>query len=255
MKQFTSKEKIAILDNILSEVNHNYPYPSTSNDFICCEVVRRYFSKMKYEGPYCLFSNNSEYFDFDINSLREFRNLKNKKSEFVLLLAFDENKYGIVDYFLFKGKNSLITCDDYFASKAINKIIEWHKKAYKIINIHNHPLSIAALPSYEDIAAFKDFNNNSKWIECEQKYEIKLPKDFCFFDFGIVTKHDYFSYKQNVNKINDIKKILMIYKNELDIKSSFSDSELFIWNPTNEFGVTAKGIFDGLKIYYKNRLI
>lgn len=79
MDLITKRERIAILDSILSDVNHNYPPASTSNNFTCCEVTRRYFCKMKYEGPYCLFLNDTRYFDYDLNSLKKFQNLKKKK--------------------------------------------------------------------------------------------------------------------------------------------------------------------------------
>jgi len=173
----------------------------------------------------------------------------------VLLVAFKSDVFGIADYFLFKGKSSSISCDDYFVSGAIGKIIDWYIKGYKVISIHNHPFSIAALTSHQDIAVFEDFSNKSKWIKYEQKYGIILPNDFCFFDFGIVTKHDYFSYNKNVNNIDDIKKLLKVYHNELNIKPSFLDEDLFMWDPANEFGVSAKLIFDGLNIYFKNRMI
>ena len=136
--------------------------------------------------------------------------IRNQSVEYAIVLAIKEQV--IQDSILVRGESGCIYAESYFVknengTSAIEFINKWKSQGASICNYHNHPKRIAAIPSNEDIDSFiSNFHHNNEdneWNDCVNKYGINVSKDFSYDDWGVVTKDDFFSYKQIVEKDPD----------------------------------------------------
>ena len=157
-----------------------------------------------YEGYDRCYNCKAEYNGLDISFYLDL--IRSKDVENVLLLKIRNGEIG--DYFIFEGKENHITAESYFENNAVDKIISWHNEGAEILNYHNHPNRIAARPSLADIHSmnqnYSNWENRLNWISAEEEYNKKLPDNFQYADWGVITEIDFFSANQMPSEIEKI---------------------------------------------------
>lgn len=174
------------------------------------------------EGSQKCFHHEMKHHGVDLSSL--LNKIREKDVEHVLLIALKNGQ--IESHFLFQGSENTISAESYFiknknGESAVDFINKWEKNGAEICNYHNHPMSIAAVPSNYDLNISKPHqrDDSPSWAEAAQKYHDDIPIGFTYSDWGIVTAFDFFSYQQSIksgvtqkelsdtNNINEIKRL------------------------------------------------
>lgn len=104
--------------------------------------------------------------------------------ETMIFLYIKNNKAIDEQRFVGKSYNVLLTEEDY--EKICNKAKELNTDIYCV---HNHPLTIAAIPSGKE-EKYGDYNEALKLEKVCDKYNVKL------LDWGVATECDYYSHNQ-----------------------------------------------------------
>ena len=157
-----------------------------------CEITFRGLQRCKH--------HKKQFMGLDISS---FLNLISKQEiEHVVILAILNKE--IKDSIVFSGEESSVPADRYFFKEdfhkesAVDFITRWYEKGARICNYHNHPDSIAAIPSINDIDSLSSSYpiSQTDWQESVEKFNKDLPNGFKYDDWGIVTPFDFFSFQQ-----------------------------------------------------------
>lgn len=157
--------------------------------------------------------------------------IRQKKNEYAMILSFKDGL--IQEKFIICGNESSISAERYFVKNdfgesAIDFMLRWIEAGAQICNYHNHPMTIAAIPSDNDIISLSNPFPSSvdEWTIAVEKYKKDLPNGFKYDDWGIVTPFDFFSYSQALENGTTIDSLLE--QNKKDKKSNLEGILKFI---------------------------
>ena len=195
----TKKEIEKTLAFVKDKINQeaiNYGFYDTDEERMK-DVEKRFQLFLDLEGPNRLFKCKEKF--LNINLKKVLKTIRFQDEENVLLLAVVKNR--IVDKISFNGQETHLDFSDYYKNEAFSFMKKWKEKGALILNYHNHPNSIAARPSSDDIknlsmnSDLDDYFGNKRDSVLNVFAQNGLD-NFAFDDWGVVTKFDFFSMTQ-----------------------------------------------------------